>query len=209
LDVYTTEQQQVEEIKKWWRDNGISVVVGITLGISAIFGWRYWQDYKIERSEAASSLYTDMIISLRNDDRTEAEELADNILADYENSAYAVFTKLSLAKSAVADNDLESAENHLTWALNKDINESFSHVIRLRLIRVLISQNKLDEAGKLIAIPDKGEFSASYDELSGDINASRGDADAARDAYQQSLNKAQAGGRDISTLEIKIDDIGH
>jgi len=209
LDVYTTEEQQVEEIKKWWRENGMSVVVGIALGISAIFGWRYWQNHKIERSEAASSLYTDMRVSFRNDDREKAEDLADRILADYENSAYAVFTKLSLAKLAVADNDPDSAEKHLKWALNKDIDESFSHVIRLRLLRVLISRNKLDEAGELIAIQDKGEFSASYDELLGDIKAARGDTDAARDAYQQSLNKAQAGGRDVSTLEIKIDNIGH
>ncbi len=209
MDVYTTEQQQIEEIKTWWRENGMSVVVGIALGIAAIFGWRYWQGYEIEQSQAASSLYTDMVVSLRSDDRADAEELADTILEEYENSAYAVFATLSLAKLAIADNDLDAAEERLKWALDKDIEASLSHVIRLRLIRVLIGQNKLDEASRLIAIQDKGTFSASYDELLGDVNAARGDRDAARDAYRQSLNRAQADGRDVSTLQIKIDDIGY
>ena len=82
MDVYTAEAQQIEEIKKWWRENGLSVVLGLTLGISGIFGWRYWQDVKIESAEAASALYSDMVASLQSEDRAGARESADEILAE-------------------------------------------------------------------------------------------------------------------------------
>ena len=72
MDVYTAEAQQIEEIKKWWRENGLSVVLGLTLGVSGIFGWRYWQDVNVESAEAASALYSDMIVSLQNENPTQA-----------------------------------------------------------------------------------------------------------------------------------------
>ena len=95
------------------------------------------------------------------------------------------------------------------WLSIKTVMLRFPHVIRLRLIRVLISQDKLDEASSLIDQREKGEFASSYDELMGDISVLQGEIEAARSSYQQSINKARANGRDISTLELKIDNIGH
>lgn len=208
MDVYTVEAQQIEEIKKWWRENGLSVVLGLTLGISGIFGWRYWQDVKIEQSEAASVLYSDMIAAIVNENTIEARDFADTILAEYKNTAYGIFALLALARLAVVDDDLNTAETHLRQALRQSKDASFSHVIRMRLIRVLISQDKLDEASNLIKQQEKGEFASSYDELTGDINALQGEIETARSSYQQSINKARADGRDISTLELKLDNIG-
>lgn len=208
MDVHTAEAQQIEDIKKWWRENGLSVVLGLTLGISGIFGWRYWQDVKIEQAESASVLYSEMIASLLNENTTEARDFADRILAEYKDTAYGVFASLALARLAVADDDLDAAEAHLRRALKLNRDVSFSHVIRMRLIRILISRDKLDEASNLVHQQDKGEFASSYDELMGDISALQGEIETARNSYQQSINKARADGRDISTLELKLNNIG-
>ena len=208
MDAYSSETQQVEEIKKWWRENGLSVVLGLTLGISGIFGWRYWQDVRTEQAEAASVLYSDMIAAIVNDDTTGARDAADRILADYDNTPYGVFALLALARLAVLDEDLAGAETRLRQALKQNRDASFSHVIRLRLIRVLISQEKLDEASNLISRQETAEFASGYDELMGDISVLRGDIASARDSYQQSINEARAAGRDISTLELKLNNIG-
>ena len=209
MDVYTSEAQQIEAIKKWWRENGFSIVLGVTLGLSGIFGWRYWQDVKVEQAESASVLYSEMIASLSNDNGAEARELADRILADYENTTYGVFALLALARLAVADVDLVAAETHLRQALKQNTDDTFSHVIRMRLIRVLISQDKLEQASNLISGQEKSGFASGYDELTGDISVLQGEFEAARNSYQQSIDKARAEGRDISTLELKLDNIGH
>lgn len=209
MDAYSSEAQQIEEIKKWWRENGLSIVLGLTLGVSGIFGWRYWQDVKIEQAEAASVLYSDMIAAIVNENSTGARDYADRILADYRNTTYGVFALLALARLAVVDDDLEAAETHLRQALKQNKDNSFSHVIRMRLIRVLISQDKLNEASSLINRQETGEFASGYDELMGDISALEGDIESARDSYQQAVNKARSSGRDISTLELKLNNIGH
>ena len=208
MDVYSSEAQQVEEIKKWWRENGLSVVLGLTLGVSGIFGWRYWQGAKVEQAESASLLYSDMIASMQDEDGTETTELANTILADYEDTTYGVFARLALARLAVAADDLDTAEAQLRQALRQSGDDSLSHVIRIRLVRVLISRDKLDEAASLVERQEQGAFASSYSELMGDISASRGDIEGARDSYQQSVNNARAEGRDVSIIELKLDNIG-
>ena len=208
MDAYTAEAQQIEEIKKWWRENGLSVALGLTLGISGIFGWRHWQDVKIESAEAASALYSDLVASLQSEDRPGARESAEKILADYENTTYGVFALMSLAGLAVADDDPGAAETHLRRALEHSGDEALSHVIRIRLIRVLISRNELEQAAALTNRQDKGAFAADYDELQGDISIKQEDRGAARAAYQQALSTLRADGRDLATLELKLNNIG-
>jgi predicted negative regulator of RcsB-dependent stress response len=45
VEVYTTEEQQVEVIKSWWKENGTSVLAGTVIGLVGLFGWRYYNDY--------------------------------------------------------------------------------------------------------------------------------------------------------------------
>jgi len=208
VDVYKVEDQRIEDIKSWWRENGLSLVVSVALGLGAIFGWRAWQASTLEKAQAASQLHAKMVAALREEDNAGAKDAADGILGQYDNTPYAVFARLTLAKLAVADGDLEAAAAHLRGALDQDLDEAFSHVARLRLIRVLLSQGELDEAERLAAAPDQGEFAVNYEELKGDIKSAQGDLEAARSAYQQSLSKALGGARDVSTLEIKIDNLG-
>ena len=208
MDVYKVEDQRIEDIKSWWRENGLSLVVSVALGLGAIFGWRAWQASTLEKAQAASQLHAKMVAALREEDDAGAKDAADGILGQYDNTPYAVFARLTLAKLAVADGDLDAAAAHLRGALDQDLDEAFSHVARLRLIRVLLSQGELDEAERLAAAPDQGEFAVNYEELKGDIKSAQGDLEAARSAYQQSLSKALGGARDVSTLEIKIDNLG-
>jgi predicted negative regulator of RcsB-dependent stress response len=64
LDVYNTEDEQVEAIKKWLKDNGKSAIFGIVLGFSAIFGWRAWQSHEVEQAETASEIYQSTLVAM-------------------------------------------------------------------------------------------------------------------------------------------------
>ena len=52
-----TDDERVEDLKKWWKENGASIIVGIALGVMAIFGWRYWNSYRDAQAETASRAY--------------------------------------------------------------------------------------------------------------------------------------------------------
>ncbi len=68
MDVYKTEEEQVEAIKKWWQENGKSIIAGVVIGITAIFGWRAYDNHTAVQAEAASTLYEQMIGAARVND---------------------------------------------------------------------------------------------------------------------------------------------
>ena len=63
MDMYTTEEQQLDAIRKWWKANGNSVLTGIVLAISIVLGWQLWKQNKQASGEAGAALYTQMIES--------------------------------------------------------------------------------------------------------------------------------------------------
>ncbi len=208
MDIYTTEEQQVEQLRKWWRDNGTAVIAAIVLGFSALFGWRWWQAEQVIRAEAASTIYQQMLGASDENDAAGARAAAEQLFAEHGASAYAVFAGLLLAKQAVSDKETAQAEEYLRRALEKNKDESLGHDIRLRLAQVLIAEEKLAAALALLEVKQRGAHSGSYDELRGDILALQGDIDAARGAYQQAQTKFRSAGAETAILELKLDDLG-
>ena len=209
MDIYQTEDEQVEALKKWWKENGNSAIFGVVLGLMAIFGWREWNDYEAEQAASASQLYQEMVIATRDGKTASAGETAKQIVSSYESTGYAVFARLGLAKIAIANGDLEDALTNLQWALDNTSVEAFRHIITLRIVDILITQNKLDEATSLLSKnKQRGEFNSAYLELEGDVHRLKGNTDDAVQLYQKALNIAQDSGLDTSLLDMKMDDLG-
>jgi predicted negative regulator of RcsB-dependent stress response len=208
LDVYTTEEEQVEALKKWWKENGTSIIFGIVIGLAAVFGWRGWQEHKSAQAQAASELFQDVLTALRTDSPDKAESPAQEIVKTYGSTGYAVPSQLVLAKLAVKDNKLDEAAAHLEQALAQSDSPSLSMVIRLRLARVQSAKGDYDAALATLKVKDPGAFGPAYDELKGDILANQGHAQDAYAAYQQALEKYRKQGSDTSVLEMKIDELG-
>ena len=165
MDVYKTEEEQVEAIKKWGNENGKSIIVGIVVGITAIFGWRGYEARTATEAKAASILYEQLILASRKGDKENMREISDDIIRDFGSSTYAIFSKLMLAKLESESSNFESAEEHLKSILNDSPRDEFKHITRLRLIRVLIANNKLDSAEKVLSKIEPNQFKAHYEEL--------------------------------------------
>ena len=205
---YRTEEEQAEAIKKWWRENGKFIIAGIVIGLTAIFGWRGYNNNLAQQAEAASTLYEQMLIASRANDSENVEVYANRILDDYKSSSYAIFATLMLAKLSAESGELDQAETHLRWVIKNASQEEFKHIARLRLARVLISADKLDDASKMLSINNTGDFSARYEELRGDIFVKQNKTEEARQAYQKALVNSAASEGGQSVLQMKLDDLG-
>tara|TARA_B100001996_G_C18652209_1_gene589837 strand:+ start:995 stop:1627 length:633 start_codon:yes stop_codon:yes gene_type:complete len=208
LDVYKTEEEQVEAIKKWWNENGKSIIVGIVVGITAIFGWRGYEARTATQAKAASILYEQLILASRKGDKENMREISDDIIRDFGSSTYAIFSKLMLAKLESESSNFESAEEHLKSILNDSTRDEFKHIARLRLVRVLMANNKLEDAIKLITSVNTGQFFTHYEELRGDILVKQGNKKEAAQAYQNALSNTLNSEESESMLQMKLDDLG-
>jgi predicted negative regulator of RcsB-dependent stress response len=208
LDIYRTDEEQADALKKWWLENGKSIFAGIAIGLTAIFGWRAWQDYTITQAEAASSEYQQMVVAVRQGKNDVASEHANTIIEDYNSTSYAHFAALQLAKIAVDNKEYANAEAHLRRVIDNTSQDQIRHIARLRLARSLIAQKKLVEADAMLNIDGKGNFMASYEELRGDIFVLQGMTEAARNAYKEALTGADTKGERRSILQMKMDVLG-
>ena len=100
MSTYQTDEEQVEAIKKWWKENGRSVVGGLVLGFAVIGGWQGWQGYQRSQGENASLVFDSMRQAVLTKNFDKALEDGKRLIGEYGGSAYASLAAMELAKLA-------------------------------------------------------------------------------------------------------------
>ena len=206
METHTTEEQQLEALKNWWKENGSSVVTGVMLGLAVLFGGKAWFAYQERTAENASTIYTVMMTALENGDTALVNDRAALLIADFSSTPYAAFGALALAKLRLEGGELEAAQAQLQWVLDSSDSDIIRDTARLRLARVLLAANDLDGAEALLAQAGSGTaFDALFEEVRGDIHAARGDREQAGMAYQQALAGLADDSPGRQLLQLKYD----
>jgi predicted negative regulator of RcsB-dependent stress response len=207
MNEYETEEQQVEALKKWWKENGTSLIVGLFVGVSALFGWRYYMDQKNVHSVQASDMYMLIMQSaaLKTiDDKT--VDLNNQLINDYADTPYAALSSLALAKVEYEKDNIEAAAEQLELAVKHANDEETKQIASLRLASVLIEQKKYEEASTILNKAHDSAFDAQYEELKGDLFMAQGDVAQARIAYDKAIDLQ---GLDASKwLKLKRQNLG-
>ncbi|MFC1680986.1 YfgM family protein [Pseudomonadota bacterium] len=201
IDPRYSEDEQAERLKEWWKKNGTSIVVGVVVGVGAIAGVNYWRDYTRTQSENASHQFAQMMTATGQ----EAELAGSELMQDYAGTPYAGLAALFLAKEKYAAGESEESAGMLRWALENTTLPGIQHPARLRLARVLLEQGKIEQAEKLVDVENYEGFDSEYRELRGDMAISRGDAQAARTAYEEALQGMTPGSPYSNLLVMKLD----
>ncbi|MEJ2141900.1 MAG: tetratricopeptide repeat protein [Gammaproteobacteria bacterium] len=206
MEIHRTEEEQVEAIKNWWKENGTSVVIGVALGIAAIFGVRYWFDYQKAQTQQASALYASVLESIATD-KVKAEALASELSKNYSSTPYATLTALNLAKLKVDDKDLKAAQTYLQWVIDNGSDEGFRHVARIRLARLYLEEGNVQQAEQLVKGIKASGFDSEYSELRGDIFLAKGENAQAVESYRLAQTGLQPNSPRSQLLQMKIDDL--
>ncbi|MGL5285816.1 MAG: YfgM family protein [Aeromonas sp.] len=203
MEVYTTEEQQVEAIKSWWKENGSSIAIGTAIGLAGLFGWRWYNNHQLETQQSLSAQYSVVSEALAKDG-DKAFGQVESFIKGNEGASYADLASLELASAAVNAGKLDVAIAQLSRVADKG-DASVQNIAGVRLARLLAEQGKADDAlARLDKIKDDG-FKAQVAEVRGDILLAQGKREQARDAYQAA---ADAGGLQSSpVLRMKMDDM--
>ena len=205
MSTYQTEEEQVEAIKKWWKENGKSVIGGIVLGFAIIGGWQGWQGYQQNQGEAASAYYDAMRQAVRTGQTEKAIEDGKNLIGQFGGSVYASFAGLELARLSYQRGEKAAAREHLQWVSDAAPDEAIRELARLRLGRLLLDMNELGALEGLVGQAPLSAYAGEFAVLRGDFELARGNEEAARAAYQEALSK---GVEDEALLRMKLVDVG-
>ncbi len=203
---YETEEQQVEAIKEWWKQNGVAVISGAVLGIAALVGWRGWGWHQEKQANEASDIFAVVHEAINKIDTTALTEQAKILRENYASTPYASLAVLHEAKIQNDKGDNTAAEESLRWVLKNSKQDSVQDIARLRLARLLLAENKIDEAQTMVNASTSEAYASLANEIRGDIFVAKGELDQAKKAYDQAMQSASGSG--VEFLELKRNDLG-
>ncbi len=208
METYQSEQEQVEALKNWWRENAKAVIGGVVIGLGAVFAVWAWRDYHQTQSAKAAVEYGQLMADVRRGADREGLERGARIMGEFSATPYAVLAALVNARLALDNGDMAAARKQLEWALAHARETTLQQLARLRLARVMLEQGEAQAALKLMSGAEAGGFSAEYAEVQGDIHLALKQPGPARSAYQRALQSLPAGTDKATLLQMKLDDLG-
>ena len=203
MDYYVSDDEQVEEIKKWWRDNAKSIIGGIAIGLAVVLGWQYWTAHKSTRAEVASAHYATLLQAVEKQDTAQAQQQGQVLLEDFPRSAYTVLASLELARLAAEAGDNATAGQRLHWIIDHAWQDDIKDIARLRLVRVLLAETRYDEAAARLNEIANPNLTAEQEELRGDLYLARNEPAKARAAYEAALGAKTAN----PLVQLKLDNL--
>jgi len=213
------EQEQISELKTWWKMYGNTVTAVLLAASVGVAGWQAWNWYQRTQAAEASVIYAAVQKGAMERDAKRVRDAAGELTEKYPGTTYAVMAALTSAHMQFDAGDLKTARAQLQWVTDKARDKDLRDLGRLRLAHVLFDDKALDEALKLLGEEPVPAFAARFGELKGDILAMQGKQSEAKAAYRAALAKLEVaekaagsqGGRDSQyrdLLQVKLDSLG-
>ena len=199
---YETEEQQVDALKAWWKENGKAVIAGVVIGASLIGGWSWYKQHQENQAVAASDAFSQSMQAAAAGELDKVSVLASELADDQPKTLYAAYANLAAAKAAVEADNLDLAVEKLSWVSESASQSDVKLIATIRLARVKSSLG--DVAGALALLPNTypSEFTGLVEEARGDLHVAAGDASAARAAYQQAQSSDNIANSAALTMKI-------
>ena len=201
MEQYETEEQQVEAIKRFWKENGLALVIGALLGLGGLLGWRYYNDSQIAAKEQASFAYEKASEELLKGESGFSQ--GKTFIDSHSDTGYAMLMALEMAQQAIERKDLSEAAKQLEFVASNAKLSAVQSVAQLRLARIQIEQGEFELA---LVSADKvtdEAFKGQSQEIKGDVYLAQQLFDKARAAYSSAL---ETNGRD-QVLKMKLDNL--
>src|SRR3954463_1033700 len=203
------EQEQVEELKAWWKQHGnmiTAVVVAVAVGFAGWQGWRWDQG---SQAVQASALYETLTKAVQANDAKALRDAAGTLVESYPRTLYASLGALVAARYYFDRNDLKSAKAQLAWVISGAPTPDFKDLARLRLAAVLLDEKAYDEALKTLEANPARAYEAQYAALRGDVLVAKNQAPDAKAAYKLALEKADGADSAFKeSVRMRLDALG-
>jgi len=201
------EQEQLDELKAWWKTYGklvSNLVIGLLVAYAAYQGWTY---YQTKQAVNASTEYQALQVVDTNDTKS-IQAKAAVLMEKYSATPYAGRAAVLAAKANYEAKDTKSAKAQLEWAISNAKETSVSAIASLQLANILAEENNFDAALKVLEAKHDAGFDGLFLDLKGDVLLGIGKRDEAKAAYELALTKLDAQGRYRHLTQQKIDSLG-
>lgn len=199
------EQEQIDELKAWWQQNGKFVIAGVAAFVIGVGGWRFWESRNLTQAVEASALFEQAIQAAGANDTKAVKELTGRIMETQSGSAYAVPAAWLAGRANHTAGDLKSARAQYEYALEHAKDDGLEQLAGLRLAALLLDEKDYAGAMKLLEKTHDPAFAGLYANLKGDVLAAQGKRPEALAAYKQAVERLGDKSALKPLVEMKMD----
>ena len=182
------EQEQLAELKAWWKQYGNLLINILTAGALVVLAWQGWNWYQRNQSTQASMIYSVLQKAVQENDTQKVKAASGELLEKFGRTAYAEMGALMSAKAMLDSGDAQTAKAQLVWAV-EHAKDELRDIARLRLAALLLDEKAYDEALKQLEGASGPAFEVRFLDMRGDVLAAQGKKPEAVAAYQAALAK--------------------
>lgn len=177
------QQEQLDAIKGFWKDNRKWIMPLLTSAIVIAAGYNIWNWYAHQKATKASDALSALELALTEQNLEKAKVAYKALDADYASTTQAALGGLRLAKAYVSAGDLPQARATLE-AVQKSADDEFAWIARIRLAGVLLDEGNAAAALTVISGKPPKAFLALVQDRKGDVHAALGQKEEARAAWK-------------------------
>ena len=200
INVADTEDEQVEQIKKWWKSNGRQIIAGAVIGLAGIWGWNSYSSYQDQQLLEARALYLNYASDSSNVGAYE------KLSEDFANSSYTDQATLLMAKNLFDEGNYSEALN-LIEPLTEHSNSMISSSAILRLASIYLQTSQHDKALTLLEPYSDESFGGLVHNLMGDIYLDIGNKSEAQEHFNKALVAVTENSNLGQLIQVKLDDL--
>src|SRR3954465_4203442 len=203
------EQEQVAELKAWWKQYGSLIVAAIGAAALTFAGWQAWRWYERRQAADAGALYDTIGRAARAGDAKALRDAGGALLENYPRTVYASLAALMAARFYFERDDLKSAKAQLQWVIDHGRTDELRDLGRLRLAAVLLDEKAYDDALKLLDEAPAAAYPAQSAGRRGAVRVGKNQPGAAPPPFPLPLEKAGSGSAAFrESIRMRLEALG-
>lgn len=177
------EQEQLDELKAFWKQYGNLITWALTLVLLAFAGWNGWNWWQREQGAKAGALFDELDKAVQAGDVAKGGQVFADLKEHFPRTTFAQQGGLLAAKLQFDKGQADNARAALTWVADNAAEDEYRSIARLRLAALQLEAKQYDEALKQLDAAKSPEFAALVADRRGDVLMAQGKKDEAKAAY--------------------------
>ncbi len=202
------EQEQLDELKAFWKQWGNLITIVLTVALAAFAGWNIYQRWQQNQASQAAALFDEVERNAVAGDLPKLERVFADMKDKYPNTSFAQQAGLVAARVFFEGAKTDQAKAALTWVAEKSSDNGYQAIAKLRLASVLAESAAYDEALKLLSGSFPAEFSALVSDRTGDIYMLQGKKQEARAEFEKAFKAFDERAEYRRLVEVKLNALG-
>lgn len=179
------EQEQLDQLKAFWKQWGNLITWGLTLVLAAYAGWNAWNYWQREQALKASAMYDALDRAAQAKDADKVAAVLADLKERFPRTTYATQAALLAAKVQHEKGQAEAARATLAWVVERGSEDEYRDVARLRLAGLQLDAKQYEEAAKTLDGVKLAEYAALVADRRGDLALLQGKPDQAKAEFKK------------------------